>query len=193
MLYILISYHLATVIAESLVLPPPMPADWPSVDQTLKISGSYLSDPLVADALAYVNSVVSPALLNIKVSTYKAMSSVEYNDNTAANCYWPFEMCTRSTDTKDYNADVFVCPNANDWGLTYDDGPTIAGGVDTPGIRAQLELNNVKATFFVCGTNVAQQPLEVLSTYNSGHQIASHTWSRNIRTNIRPPIDKPDK
>lgn len=181
MVCILFSYHFATVSAASLVLPPPMPAHWPSDDQSLTITGYHLSDPLVADALAYVNSVVSPDLLNIKKSTYKAMSAVNYNDNAAANCYWPSSLCVRSTDTKDYNADVSVCPNANDWGLTYDDGPTIANGLDTPGIKKQLDLNNVKATFFVCGTNVIQQPFEVLSTYQSGHQIASHTWSRNIR------------
>ncbi|RKO86556.1 hypothetical protein BDK51DRAFT_37874 [Blyttiomyces helicus] len=59
----------ASVSTQTLQIPPPMPANWPSTDQTIAISGALLKDPLVADALAYVTAKVPAATLAIKVST----------------------------------------------------------------------------------------------------------------------------
>ncbi|KAI7890498.1 uncharacterized protein EV154DRAFT_465519 [Mucor mucedo] len=63
--------------------------------------------------------------------------------------------------------------------ITYDDGPNIY----TSELVKLLDSNGVKATFFINGDNflqlndsvIAQEALK--NAYNSGHQIASHTWS----------------
>ncbi|KAJ1341155.1 hypothetical protein BSLG_004278 [Batrachochytrium salamandrivorans] len=77
------------------------------------------------------------------------------------------------TDLYDWTGDVLACPEKNQWGLTYDDGPTEHTNV----VLDLLKANNVKATFFVVGSQVLQNPEILLRAYNEGHQIALHTWS----------------
>ncbi|CAG8852257.1 1914_t:CDS:2, partial [Racocetra persica] len=50
--------------------------------------------------------------------------------------------------------DITYCPKLKDWGLTYDDGPS----ANTPAILDHLKQNNQKATFFVIGSRVFQNP-----------------------------------
>jgi peptidoglycan/xylan/chitin deacetylase (PgdA/CDA1 family) len=135
---------------------------------------------------------VSAATLAIKASDYSASSGVKYNADPKATCYWPNGLCLRNFDTADFKADISACPNANDWGITYDDGPTIDknSGKDTPALRNALNAANIKATFFSVGSNVFQFPGETLANYQSGHQIASHTWTRNCFL-CRSPINQP--
>ncbi|KAJ3008934.1 UNVERIFIED_CONTAM: chitin deacetylase, partial [Siphonaria sp. JEL0065] len=59
------------------------------------------------------------------------------------------------------------------WGLTYDDGPSAY----TDDLLAHLAAKNIKATFFVVGTYVLNNPDVLLRTYQAGHQIGIHTWS----------------
>ncbi|KAJ1327349.1 hypothetical protein BSLG_010691 [Batrachochytrium salamandrivorans] len=77
------------------------------------------------------------------------------------------------TDLYDWTGDVVACPEKNQWGLTYDDGPTEHTNV----VLDLLKANNVKATFFVVGSQVLQNPEILLRAYNEGHHIALHTWS----------------
>lgn len=157
--------------SNALILPPSIPAAWPSIDQSVMISGAFLNDPLVTNALTYVESVVSPRLLAIMPSSYILESTVTYGADPIANCYWPRGACARASDTADFKADVSSCPSENDWGLTYDDGPTVdpvASGNDTPGIRKALAAANLKATFFIVGSNAIRFPQEILNTYNVG-------------------------
>lgn len=57
--------------------------------------------------------------------------------------------------------------------LTFDDGPSSV----TPQILDTLKQENVKATFFVLGTKVAQNPEIVKTIYDEGHYIANHGYS----------------
>lgn len=92
-------------------------------------------------------------------------------------CYWPLNLCVRDTATAYYHADVYACPDANVWGLTYDDGPTYNNGVDdTSDIRSSLKESNLKATFFVAGANTIQYPNELKATNDEGHELAVHTY-----------------
>lgn len=66
--------------------------------------------------------------------------------------------------------------------LTYDDGP----GLYTEELLDLLDRYNAKVTFFITGVNNAKGPIDdpdlpweslIHRMHNSGHQIASHTWS----------------
>ena len=57
--------------------------------------------------------------------------------------------------------------------LTFDDGPS----TNTDAILDILNQNNIKATFFVLGTQVKAMPETVKRVYNEGHYIANHGYS----------------
>lgn len=60
--------------------------------------------------------------------------------------------------------------------LTFDDGPT---SKSTPKILEILSEENVKATFFVIGKHVKQNPELVKQAYNDGHYISNHGYSHD--------------
>ncbi|KAH6584714.1 hypothetical protein BASA60_000854 [Batrachochytrium salamandrivorans] len=86
---------------------------------------------------------------------------------------------TKPLAATDWSKDVTVCPNANQWGLTYDDGP----GPLTDDLLGELAKRNVKATFFVVGSRVIEYPDVLARTYQAGHQIGIHTWSHPYLSN----------
>ena len=57
--------------------------------------------------------------------------------------------------------------------ITYDDGPSQY----TSGLLDELKARNVKATFFMVGTNVARYPSVVSRIYQEGHQVANHSYN----------------
>lgn len=63
--------------------------------------------------------------------------------------------------------------------LTFDDGPTKEV---TPYILDILDKYNIKATFFVLGTRVKQNPDILKREYDSGHYIANHGYSHKYST-----------
>lgn len=60
--------------------------------------------------------------------------------------------------------------------LTFDDGPSAAV---TPLILDVLKEENIKATFFVLGTNVKKNPDILKRVYEEGHYIANHGYSHS--------------
>ncbi|KAI7862488.1 hypothetical protein BDF14DRAFT_1974347 [Spinellus fusiger] len=68
---------------------------------------------------------------------------------------------------------VYGCPDSNQWALTFDDGPSNY----TDELLDILDEYHIKATFCVLGTNVKKHPDVIQRIYDSGHQIASHTYS----------------
>ncbi|EPQ66430.1 Chitin deacetylase [Blumeria graminis f. sp. tritici 96224] len=77
---------------------------------------------------------------------------------------------------------IYNCANAGDVALTFDDGP----GPYTSHILDVLDRYNAKATFFISGNNNGKGAIDTANLpwpelirrmYNSGHQVASHTWS----------------
>ena len=62
--------------------------------------------------------------------------------------------------------------------LTFDDGPSQAV---TPLILDVLKEQEVKATFFVLGTNVEKNPEIVKRAYLEGHYIANHGYSHSYK------------
>ncbi|RKO98720.1 hypothetical protein CXG81DRAFT_7280, partial [Caulochytrium protostelioides] len=76
--------------------------------------------------------------------------------------------------------DVRTCTSANAWGLTYDDGPS----GETGRVLDALAAVGAKATFFVVGSRVAENPDGLRRAFQAGHQIASHTWSHTVMTRL---------
>ena len=69
--------------------------------------------------------------------------------------------------------------------LSFDDGPATT----TPAILSALACEDVKATFFMIGRNVAGNPGLARRVREAGHTVASHSWShpwtfRNL--SVRP-------
>lgn len=62
--------------------------------------------------------------------------------------------------------------------ITYDDGPSQY----TSGLLDELKARNVKATFFVVGTNAARYPSVVSRIYQEGHQVANHSYNHSQLT-----------
>lgn len=58
--------------------------------------------------------------------------------------------------------------------LTFDDGPSKK---ITPQVLDILKENDIKATFFVLGTNVGYNPQVLKRAYEEGHYIANHGYS----------------
>ncbi|MBV9128427.1 MAG: polysaccharide deacetylase family protein [Verrucomicrobia bacterium] len=58
--------------------------------------------------------------------------------------------------------------------LTFDDGPH---ATFTPRLLDVLKAHGVKATFFVIGMNVEQNPDVLRRIAAEGHEIGNHTWS----------------
>lgn len=60
--------------------------------------------------------------------------------------------------------------------LTFDDGPSKKS---TPMILDVLKKHGIKATFFVVGTQVKENPSILKRTYEEGHKIGNHSYSHN--------------
>jgi peptidoglycan-N-acetylglucosamine deacetylase len=65
--------------------------------------------------------------------------------------------------------------------LTFDDGPR-ADTVD----QILAALNGVKATFFVCGAEMRDQPGVAEKLVAAGHELGNHSWSHE-RMWLEPP------
>src|SRR5437764_6344625 len=58
--------------------------------------------------------------------------------------------------------------------MTFDDGPSAKL---TPKLLELLAAHHIKATFFLIGQNVAENPEIVARETREGHEIANHSWS----------------
>ncbi|KAL1920303.1 uncharacterized protein VTP21DRAFT_1449 [Calcarisporiella thermophila] len=89
------------------------------------------------------------------------------------SCWWTCQKCTRPDD-------IVTCPNKGQWGLTYDDGPS----VNSVPLLDYLKQQNIKATMFVVGSRVIYNGDLLRREYQEGHHIAVHTWSHSPMTSL---------
>lgn len=71
------------------------------------------------------------------------------------------------------NIEHFGLGSSNTLSLTFDDGP----GEGTARILDLLKQNNIKATFFVIGTNGAKHPELLDRIVREGHVLANHSYT----------------
>lgn len=62
--------------------------------------------------------------------------------------------------------------------LTFDDGPDPE---NTPTVLRILKENNIKATFFVLGTEIEKYPALLKRIYDEGHGIGNHSYNHIYR------------
>jgi len=74
--------------------------------------------------------------------------------------------------------------------LTFDDGPSV--GI-TPQILDILKKNNIKATFFVIGKNIAPNKDIFLREKSEGHAIGNHTFDHNADFIYKAPKNLVDE
>ncbi|MGW5863292.1 polysaccharide deacetylase family protein [Streptomyces sp. NPDC055239] len=75
------------------------------------------------------------------------------------------------------------CRKAKCVALTFDAGPS----ENSPRLLDILKKEKVPATFFLLGKNhIAEHPELVKRMEDEGHEVASHTWSHKILTDITP-------
>ncbi|KAI8827955.1 hypothetical protein BJ741DRAFT_627936 [Chytriomyces cf. hyalinus JEL632] len=70
--------------------------------------------------------------------------------------------------------------NVNVWGASFDDGPS----ENTHVVTDYFARKNMKATFWVIGSNVPAFPQVLLDTFNAGHDIGIHTWTHPQLTDL---------
>ncbi|KAF9905619.1 chitin deacetylase [Linnemannia zychae] len=79
--------------------------------------------------------------------------------------------------------DITGCPEVNVWGLTFNDGPSSKGTPELLDVLKETD-GGVKATFFLTGSQVVENPDVVLRQAQEGHHLASLTWSRTPLTTL---------
>ncbi|KAM0790666.1 hypothetical protein ACM66B_004525 [Microbotryomycetes sp. NB124-2] len=89
------------------------------------------------------------------------------------NCWWTCGGCTRATD-------ITYCPTTDEFGLSYDDGPS----PDTPRLLNLLAANDIKSTFFIVGSRAISRPEMLQTEYMSGHVTSVHTWAHPPLTTL---------
>ncbi|KAF8926739.1 hypothetical protein EDD21DRAFT_174662 [Dissophora ornata] len=129
----------------------------------------FIEDPQVQTWLKLVDMT--------KVPVYPLSNDGACPTNTASipagQCWWTCQKCTAADD-------ITFCPNANTWGLTYDDGPS----PDSPRLYDALDAHQQKATLFIVGSRAVSYPSTLQRAYKAGHQIAIHTWSHPMITSL---------
>ncbi len=65
--------------------------------------------------------------------------------------------------------------------ITFDDGPSPKL---TPKLLDLLKERNIKATFYVVGTNAAEYPEILQRMVAEGHEIGNHTWNHPTLTKL---------
>ncbi len=88
---------------------------------------------------------------------------------------FPRSVQPKATTQDDINCNEVACV-----ALTFDDGPSFY----TEGLLDTLKEHNVKATFFVLGTQVRIQSETVQRMFQEGHQIGNHTWDHPNLTRL---------
>ncbi|EGF78832.1 hypothetical protein BATDEDRAFT_37165 [Batrachochytrium dendrobatidis JAM81] len=87
---------------------------------------------------------------------------------------------TKQLPHPDWSKDIITCSNEKQWGISYDDGPS----VHTLELLKVLADRKINATFFIVGSRAMQNPDILLKTFQAGHQLALHTWSHSAMTTI---------
>ncbi len=74
-----------------------------------------------------------------------------------------------------------VMVSGNYIAMTYDDGPH---PVNTPRLLDMLAARNIKATFYVIGNSVNQNPGVLRRTVSEGHEIGNHSQTHQLLSKL---------
>ncbi|ORZ01110.1 hypothetical protein BCR43DRAFT_486399 [Syncephalastrum racemosum] len=145
-----------------------------------------------AEIEAVINSIDWSHVPNATVQKADKDGNVVMDDSYDAGkdayCWWSDTNCV--TPKASYlPEDIYYCPRAGDWGLTYDDGPFNPTDDNATNKYSEPELynfllkqNNQKATLFYIGSNVVTYPAAAVRALNDGLTLCVHTWSHPAMT-----------
>ena len=91
-----------------------------------------------------------------------------------SSCWWSCAGCVAKDD-------IVTCPSQSSWGLTYDDGPSLA----TRDMMHYLGEKKLTATFFIVGSRVLEYPDILKEQVAQGHHIAMHSKFDRISIGAR--------
>ncbi|KAK0531942.1 hypothetical protein OC842_003458 [Tilletia horrida] len=103
-----------------------------------------------------------------------------YDTQTDPDCWWSDTNC-HSPKLSGLPEDVYMCPEPDTWGLTFDDGPNCTHNA----WMDFLKTNNQKANLYYIGSNVLDWPLQAQRGLADGHSICIHTWSHRPMTTLQ--------
>ncbi|KAI7866749.1 hypothetical protein BDF14DRAFT_1727578 [Spinellus fusiger] len=165
-LFLLATLTLSAVNAQSITAPPkPIPTAAVS-SGVFSFKETYPSAGSKPNPKPEWISLIS----NATIANAPVLTGNSNVGNSDAFCDWSFTGCTRPTD-------IVSCPKGQ-WGITYDDGPTDFSSK----LYDFLDTTQQKATLFMIGGQVVRYPNLVKRAYDSGHEIAIHTWSHSYLT-----------
>lgn len=123
---------------------------------------------LIIITLLLVLYYVADTTLRIKKSKQFWAQIVEYKEELEKE-----QKVSKLTDEVRENIKKIYNSETKRAFLTFDDGPS----QNTDDILNILQENNIKATFFVLGSQVEKMPEITKKIYNEGHYIANHGYS----------------
>ena len=123
---------------------------------------------------------------NLKLLANKKENVINQNSSNKENMYSNFEnreqlkkaLLPEYTENAKKEMNNIYNKNSKIAYLTFDDGPSQAV---TTLILDLLKEENIKATFFVLGSNVKKNPDILKREYLEGHYIANHGYSHNYK------------
>ncbi|RUS18054.1 hypothetical protein BC937DRAFT_89191 [Endogone sp. FLAS-F59071] len=139
-------------------------------------AGAWAIPPIDSpQAKQWIAAVNMSAIPNAPVIKWDANGNpINPFGNANPFCDWTFDgVCTRP-------GDVVYCPQKGVWGLSFDDGPTPYGSQ----LYDFLATENLKASLFYIGIQVAQNPQVAAKGCAAGHHISIHTWSHHVLTSL---------
>ncbi|GAA6018394.1 hypothetical protein JCM11491_005958 [Sporobolomyces phaffii] len=144
------------------------PANYPALDRIPPIDS-----PEVQQWIKDVDLSQAPDIPRTQLGACSNSSNSQAVTDAAKNGWWTCGAHTRATD-------ITYCPNKNDWGASFDDGPSPY----TPRLLNLLEAQNLKSTFFIVGSRAISRPEMIQTEYMSGHQLSVHTWAHSTLTTL---------
>ncbi|KAK4052409.1 chitin deacetylase [Microbotryomycetes sp. JL201] len=146
------------------------PANYPALDVTPPIDSPEVQQWIKDADLANAPNIPPTGLNGCSNSTNAEALSKAGADG---NCWWTCGGCTRATD-------ITYCPTTEEFGLSYDDGPS----PDTPRLLNLLAANDIKSTFFIVGSRAISRPEMLQTEYMSSHALSVHTWAHPPLTTL---------
>ncbi|GAA5843059.1 hypothetical protein JCM9279_001846 [Rhodotorula babjevae] len=147
------------------------PANYPPLDRLPPTDSPEVQEWLSQIDLANVPDWAPTGLGGCANSTFNADALAAAGADGA--CWWSCGGCTRATD-------ITYCPRKEDWGASFDDGPSPY----TPRLLNLLESQGLKSTFFIVGSRAISRPEMVQTEYMLGHQLSVHTWAHSALTTL---------
>ncbi|GAA5926289.1 uncharacterized protein JCM15063_000238 [Sporobolomyces koalae] len=144
------------------------PANYPALDRIPPIDS-----PEVQQWIKDVDLSQVPNIPRTQLGACSNSSNSQAVTDAAKNGWWTCGAHTRASD-------ITFCPNKNDWGASFDDGPSPY----TPRLLNLLEAQDISTTFFIVGSRAISRPEMVQAEYMLGHQLSVHSWAHSSLTTL---------